>query len=53
MALVAHYELEMHQMDVKPTFLDEELEDKVYMDQFKGFSFEEKFHIMYKFKVNI
>ena len=35
MALVAHYDLELHQMDVKMTFLNGDLE--VYMTQPKGF----------------
>nr|ABA94411.1 transposon protein, putative, unclassified [Oryza sativa Japonica Group] len=37
MALVAHYDLELHQMDVKTTFLNGDLEEKVYMAQPKGF----------------
>nr|CAN80438.1 hypothetical protein VITISV_029932 [Vitis vinifera] len=42
MALVAHFDLELHQMDVKTTFLNESLEEKVYMDQPKGFSIKGK-----------
>jgi hypothetical protein len=38
MALVAHYDLELHQMDVKTTFLNEDLLENVYMTQPKGFA---------------
>ena len=33
MALVAHYDLELHQMDVKTAFLNGDLDDNVYMAQ--------------------
>ena len=36
MALVAHFDLELHQMDVKTTFLNGDLEE-VYMKQPEGF----------------
>ena len=42
MALVAHFDLELHQMDVKMTFLNEDLEEKVYMAKPKGFIIEGK-----------
>ena len=42
MALVAHYDLELHQMDVKTTFLSGDLEKNVYMAQPKGFVMEGK-----------
>ncbi|KAL0410471.1 UNVERIFIED_CONTAM: Retrovirus-related Pol polyprotein from transposon TNT 1-94 [Sesamum latifolium] len=38
MALVAHFDLELYQMDVKTAFLNGDLEDKVYMSQPEGFS---------------
>lgn len=38
MALVVHYDLELHQMDVKTVFLNRNLEEEVYMDQPEGLS---------------
>ena len=37
MALVAHYDLELHQMDVKTAFLNGNLYEDVYMAQPKSF----------------
>ena len=42
MALVAHFDLELHQMDVKMTFLNGDLKENVYMKQPKGFIMEGK-----------
>jgi hypothetical protein len=42
MTLVAHYNLELHQMDVKMAFLNGDLEENVYMAQPKGFVVEGK-----------
>ena len=46
MAIVAHYDLEFYQIDVKTTFLNGDLEEKVYIDQPKGFLVEEKKHMV-------
>jgi hypothetical protein len=41
-ALVAHYNLELHQINVKMTFLNRDLYENVYMAQPKGFVIEGK-----------
>jgi hypothetical protein len=53
MALVAHYDLELHQMDVKTTFLNGSLEEDIYMDQPEGFSIKGKEHLACKLKKSI
>ena len=37
MAIAALHNLEIHQMDVKTTFLNGELNEEIYMKQSKGF----------------
>jgi hypothetical protein len=46
MVLVAHYDLELHQMDVKTTFLNGDLLKNVYMAQPKGFVVKGKEHMV-------
>ena len=53
MALVAHYGLELHQMDVKTAFLNGNLEEEIYMDQPEGFSVKGKEHMVCKLKKSI
>jgi len=50
MALVAHYDLELNQMDVKTVFLNGDIEENVYMDQPMGFSVKGKEHMVCKLK---
>ena len=37
MALVAHYDLELHQMDVKTAFLNGDIEKTIYIEQPENF----------------
>jgi hypothetical protein len=53
MALVAHFDLELHQMDVKTTFLNGDLEENVYMKQPKGFVVNGKEHVGCRLKKSI
>jgi hypothetical protein len=45
LALVAHYDLELHQINVKTTFLNGDLLENVYMVQPKGFAVKGKEHM--------
>ena len=38
MTIVAHFDLELHQMDVKTTFLNDDLDEDVCMEQPTGFA---------------
>jgi hypothetical protein len=53
MALVAHYDLELHQMDVKIAFLNRSLEVEIYMDQHEGFAISGTEHLVCKLKKSI
>jgi hypothetical protein len=53
MALVAHYDLELHQMDVRTAFLNGDLEENVYMAQPKGFVVKEKENMGCRLKKSI
>ena len=37
MTLVAHFDLELHQMDVKTAFLDSDIDETIYMMQPENF----------------
>ena len=53
MALVAHFDFDLHQMDVKMTFLNVNPQEEVYMKQPKGFSSSEGEHLVCKLKKSI
>nr|CAN79747.1 hypothetical protein VITISV_008704 [Vitis vinifera] len=53
MALVAHFDLELHKMDVKTAFLNGDLHEEVYMDQPEGFQDKGKEHMVCKLKKSI
>ena len=53
MTLIAHYDLEVHQMNVKTFFLNGDLEENVYMDQPMEFSVEGNEHMVCKLKKSI
>ena len=53
MAIVAHLNLELHQMDVKTTFLNGDLEEEVYMEQPEGFVKENENKLVCKLKKSI
>ena len=48
MAIVAHFDLELHQMDVRTTVLNGELVEDVYMSQPIGFEKVGKEHMVFK-----
>ncbi|GJT16930.1 S-formylglutathione hydrolase [Tanacetum coccineum] len=53
MALVAHFDLELHQMDVKTAFLNGDLHEDVYMAQPQGFKSKGQEHLVCKLKKSI
>ena len=53
LALVAHYDLELHQMDVKTAFLNGNLDEEIYMEQPEGFAKKGKEHLACKLKKSI
>ena len=50
MVIVAHFDLELHQMDVKMTFLNGDLPKTINMKQLSGFQEKSKEHVVYRLK---
>jgi hypothetical protein len=48
LTLLSIYNLYVHQMDVKTTFFNNELDEKVYMEQLEGFVLPGNEHKIYK-----
>ena len=53
MALVAHFNLELHEMDVKTAFLNRDLEKKMYVKQLGGFISSQGENLVCKLKKSI
>ncbi|KAI3784527.1 hypothetical protein L1987_43626 [Smallanthus sonchifolius] len=53
MALVAHFDLDLHQMDIKTTFLNIDLNEDVFMRQPEGFKPEGQEQLVCKLKKSI
>ena len=53
MALVAHYDFELHQMDIKTAFVNGDLEENVYIAQPKGFVMEGKEQMGCRLKIHL
>jgi hypothetical protein len=53
MTLVAHYDLELYQMDIKTVFLNGDLQESVYMAHPEGFAVEGKEHMRCRLKKSI
>ena len=53
LTLVAHFDLESQQMDVKIAFLNGDLEEEVYMKQPEGFSSNNGENLVCKLKKSI
>jgi hypothetical protein len=53
MSLVARYDLELHQINVKIAFLNEHLSEDLYMEQQDGFQVNGKEHMVCKLKRSV
>jgi hypothetical protein len=50
---LTHYDLELHQIDIKTVFLNGDLQESAYMAQLEGFTIEGKEHKRYRLKKSI
>ena len=50
MALVAHFDLKLHQMDIKIVFFNGDIEEEIYMMQPDSFEAKNSQHLIYKLK---
>lgn len=53
MAMLAHYDLDLHQMDVKTIIMNENLEEEFYIDLLECFSIEGKEYMECKLKKSV
>ncbi|RDX78204.1 hypothetical protein CR513_41548, partial [Mucuna pruriens] len=53
MALIAHFDLDLHQMDVKTAFLNGDIDETIYMMQHENFVSNESKSMGYKLKKSI
>ena len=53
MAIVTHFDLKLHQLDVRITFLNGDLVEDVYMSQPIGFEEVGKEHMVFKLQKSI
>ena len=53
MALVAHFDLELHQMDVKTAFLNGDIDETIYMVQPENFVSGDTKRMVFKLKKSI
>ena len=53
LSLVAHFDLELHQMDVKTAFLNGDIEETIYMVQPENFMVEDPKNMVCKLKKSI
>ncbi|KAG8488952.1 hypothetical protein CXB51_016966 [Gossypium anomalum] len=49
MALVAHFDLELHQMDVKTAFLNGDIEETIYMVQLENFESKDSVNMEFRY----